>query len=248
MSAKHKIKALLKKIINIFAPEYECISCGREIIEGTSFMLCENCKNSIEWLNGTVCKKCGDKILKGNEICDFCKEKEFAFNSNLSYCYYCDASASIIKGLKYSSRKYYAKYIAQIMALANNAFKDVDIITFVPITDKRRRGRGYNQSEEIANNLAKLVNIKAINLLVKTFDKKNQAKLSQDQRMKNLIGSFELAENATELIKDKNILIVDDVFTTGATLNECAKVIRNAKPNKITTITFAKTKFEGQMF
>ena len=77
----------------------------------------------------------------------------------------------------------------------------------------------------------------------KTRETIHQAGGSQKDRLKNLCGSFEVDEKFAGEIKGKNILIVDDVFTTGSTLNECAKVIKKLKPNKIVTFTFAKTKF-----
>lgn len=246
MSLKHKIKDILSKLFGELVPEHECISCGKEIADGTAFMLCDNCKSEITWLNGKVCSKCGDKLPEnGSMICDNCKDKDYFFDSNVSCCYYSEKSAAIVKGLKYGNRKYYAKYIAKIMSLSKSTFENIDIITFVPVSKKRRRERGYNQSEEIAKCLGEIVNIEVKNLLVKTFDGKHQAKLSQAERLKNLAGSFELADGADTEIKGKHILIVDDVFTTGTTLNECSKVLKKAKPKKIASITFTKTKLDS---
>lgn len=243
--------SLLKKIKNLFisfedmvSKEHSCIVCAKEIPDGTNFQMCENCCLNIEKIEGKICSKCGDKLDDGKLRCDKCNDFDYNFKSNRSYCYYDEASAKIIKSLKYGGRKYYAKHIAKMMTQDLSVFKDVDLITFVPISVKRKRIRGFNQAEEIAKEISKIVNIPVKKILLKTKENKNQARLNQKERLENLKGTFEI-DNAAESFEGKVVLIIDDVFTTGATLSECSKTLINGNPKSVLTFTFAKTKLNS---
>lgn len=193
--------------------------------------------------------KCGDIVPNENvKVCDHCKEKEYVFDNNFSCFYYSDVSATIIKNFKYNSKKYYAKYIAELMLDSGYNFSNFDIITFVPMSNKRKKERGFNQSEELAKEISKMVKIKVVPLLVKVKEGEHQAKLNQSSRMKNLIDSFSVHPEFAKEVKGKRILVIDDVFTTGTTLNECAKVLNKCKPEQVKTFTFAKTKFNSIKF
>ena len=103
--------------------------------------------------------------------------------------------------------------------------RDVDIITFIPMRSFRRFIRGYNQSELIARKLSELSGIPYKRLLEKKYDSSSQHKLSAVARTGNLIGCFEPVKDAEDLFKYKTVLVVDDVLTTGSTLNEIAKTL-----------------------
>ena len=172
----------------------------------------------------------------------FCKNVDYAFDQSRSFAVYEDVASKIIKRFKYGGKKYCARYIAELMILNNDYFKDIDLITFVPIGNKRRKERGFNQAKEIAQEISKILGVKIIDALEKIGNERHQAGLSQQERQKNLSGSFKLKSDIFSQIKGKNILIIDDVFTTGATLSECAKIIKEEKPKSVSALTFAKTK------
>lgn len=244
MSFKLSLAKFWNNFENLFLSNHACLACRREIPDGTEFSLCEKCLNSMQKIEGKVCKICGEKIIEGNEICDRCKLVKYSFDCSHSFAIYDDVTSKIVKRFKYNGKKYYAKYIAKLMMENPEYFENIDLITFVPIGKKRRFERGFNQAEEIAMELGKLAGVKVISVLEKTGSERHQAGLSQKDRRKNLSRTFKLKPEAITEIKDKNILIIDDVFTTGATLSECAKVIksnRTGKPNKICCYTFAKT-------
>ena len=244
MTMKETFTKLVNWFENLFMTNHSCVSCGKEIVDGTKFQICDDCLKNIEIIDGSVCEKCGDKVVAGNKLCNHCKTTDYAFDCNMSFCYYSDVSSRIVKGLKYGKKKYFAKHIAEMMTELGDVFEDVDVITFVPVDAKRRRERGFNQAEEIAKELSRLKNICVKNTLIKLASSKHQAGLTQKERLENLKGSFVLIDEAKECVKGKVVLVVDDVFTTGATLFECSKTLKKAKPAKIKTITFAKTKFD----
>lgn len=242
MNLFRKIKNLFLMIENSLSKEHSCICCGNEMLDGSEFQICEKCLNNMQKIKEPVCSKCGETLEDGNLNCSFCKSFNYAFKSNRSIFYYDENSSRIIKGLKYNQRKYYAKFIAKLMTEDKSIFEKIDLITFVPISRKRKRARGFNQAEEIAKEISKIVGVETIELLEKVKDNKTQAGLSQKERLENLKGTFEIKAGCEDKISGKNVLIVDDVFTTGATLNECSMVLKIAKPKKVTTLTFAKTK------
>ena len=247
-----KIIDNLKKILNnfedLFLSSHTCISCDIEIPDGSSYQLCDKCYNQLNKISSHVCEICGDKLDDGNlniKICDSCKDKNYEFNSNHSFCYYDDISSNLIKKFKYSGKRYYARYLAKLMSKNKEIFDDVDIITFVPISKKGRAERGFNQAEELAKEISNLTKIPVENLLTKSKTSKHQARLTQSARLQNLIDSFSVIQDKLNKIRGKNILIIDDVFTTGTTLSECAKALKNLKPKMIKTYTFAKTDFNS---
>lgn len=244
MSFKLKFAKLFNKFEDLFLSNHACISCRREILDGTKFSLCEKCLNNMPVIKGKTCCKCGDKLFADVMICDRCKDFNFHFDKNVSFSKYDDVSANIVKRFKYSSRKYYAKYIAELMAQNIKIFEEVDCLTFVPIGSKRRRERGFNQAEEVALELSKITGKEVVEFLTKVGNEKHQAGLSQKERMENLKGSIVLTKENIKKLKGKKVLIIDDVFTTGATLSECASVLKSEKLNKpkfVWSYTFAKT-------
>ena len=247
MNFKERLAKIFNRFENLFFKNHSCLSCRNEIPDGTNFSLCKNCFDSFELLNELICETCGDKILEDNKICDRCKNSKFHFDKSRSFVVYEDVSSMLVKRFKYSGKKYYAKYLAELMVTRKECFDKIDFITFVPIGEKRRKERGFNQAEELAVEIGKLTNIPVIDVLEKLGSERHQAGLSQKERQENLSGTFKLKENINSF-KNKNVLLVDDVFTTGATLSECSKVLKSDKknkPNKVFCYTFAKTKLNS---
>lgn len=247
MSIKEKFVKVLNKFENLIFSNHACLSCRREIEDGTEYSLCKNCNKNMERINGTLCKKCGEKILEGNSFCDRCKQINYDFDYSNSFAVYDEITSRIVKRYKYNGKKYYAEFIAELMLENDNLFDYIDLITFVPISENRKKERGFNQAEEVAKLLGKKLNIEVVDTLDKNGTGKHQAGLSQKDRRKNLAGTFALKDGVKDLIKDKSIMIIDDVFTTGSTLSECAKTIRSSrmcKPEKVCCYTFAKTRLD----
>ena len=148
----------------------------------------------------------------------------------------------IIINYKFNSKSYLYKTIVNFL-LKNRKFfqilKSYDTIIPVPISKKRRKERGYNQSELIASEISKNIEISYVNqCLFKTKNIVEQSKLGKEERLKNIQGAYQLYK--PEIIKNKKILLVDDIYTTGSTVNECSKILNQAKPKKIGVLTIAK--------
>ena len=117
--------------------------------------------------------------------------------------------------------------------------KKYDIIIVVPISKKRQKERGYNQSELIAKEISKMLSIKIEkNIIKKLKNTPPQSSLNKEQRQENIRGVYKVFN--IEKIENKNILIIDDIYTTGSTVNECSKMLRKAQPRKVDVLVLAK--------
>lgn len=136
-----------------------------------------------------------------------------------------------------------AEFITKNIILNDkNAFqtiKSYDIIIPVPISKKRLKERGYNQSELIAKQIAKATEMRLeVGCLYKNKNIIAQSKLSKEQREENIKGVYGIKNK--EKLHEKKVLLFDDIYTTGSTVNECCRIIKNANPNKIGVMTIAK--------
>jgi ComF family protein len=128
---------------------------------------------------------------------------------------------------------------------------EIDAVVPVPLSKKRRKERGFNQAEELSRIICTTNNIESdADILLKTADAPYQAKLGFRERLENIRGVYCLNESLVgdrkKEFKDKNILLIDDVMTTGATIDECARVLKKLKPKNIYVLVLASTK--GRVF
>lgn len=233
---------LIQTFDGLLMKNHSCICCGKEISDDNVIGLCKMCYGKLAVISGKTCVRCGEIVDEDNLYCDECKNKTFAFSKNTSFCVYDDISAKIIHGFKYNSRKYYAEPIANMMNKNRFVFKDIDLITFVPIGTQRMNERGYNQAEEFAREISKMTEIPCESLLVKIKQETHQAGQTRKDRIKNIVGTIGFDSTQKDKVVGKRILVIDDVFTTGSTLNECAKVLSKHKAKDVQTYTFAKTR------
>lgn len=143
---------------------------------------------------------------------------------------------------KFSRKKQYAKAFARVMyEQIQKSYPDYifDYITYVPMYKKDEKKRGFNQSRLLAKELSKLMKIRCCNTLIKTKHTSPQHSLEGKERLKNLKGAFKIVDKS--LVKEKHILIIDDVITTGSTLFECCKILEKGKPAQICCATLLST-------
>lgn len=215
-----------------------CLLCSAELSQDSPYGFCKKCAPK---KITHCCDLCGASLHNGlQKYCDSClKYNTWYFSAARAPFVYSDENIKkIVWQIKYGNKPYVAKYMASAMAdvvrLADWGF---DLIAFVPLHKKRERKRGYNQAKVIAEHLGELFGKPVITALEKiTYSEKSATKLGREDRIKSLQGSFALTEND---IKGKTLLLVDDVATTHATANECAKMLRLGKARKVYLITYA---------
>lgn len=143
---------------------------------------------------------------------------------------------------KFSGRRFYEKTYAPLMASAvRRELDDFDLLTFVPISPKRLRRRGYDQSERLARNLGEILQKPVFSCLKKCKNNPAQSSIRDASlRKKNVRGVYEIARGAD--VRGKRVLLVDDIITTGATLEECSNILAKAGAKHIACVTLAMTK------
>ncbi len=219
------VKNFLKKIIAIILPN-RCLSCNKFIAESEFF--CEIHKNQLEFTNNS-------------------QDKNIYFDSLEAIFFYNKLISEIIFNLKYYDQSHLKRKIGELMAKnLEGKIADFDLIIPVPLHKKRLKERKFNQSALLCKEIIKFhKNLKFYpNLLLRTKYNKPQARLSQKERQQNLTNSFIVNKKYENFIKDKKILIIDDVFTTGTTLQNCCEALKNAGCKEIKAAVIAKTKFD----
>jgi ComF family protein len=195
------------------------------------------------WANGRTCEKCG-KILQDNyvhDICIDCRESHHYFEKGYTCVQYGIRERELLLALKYGGQTFIGESIADVMAdrLKPENLK-TDLIIPVPMHIRKRRKRGYNQAEVLAECLSKKMGLPySSKLLLRTEYTPAMSGLSSAERRLNMEHAFCVAENAVGEVKGKKILLVDDIYTTGSTASACAQVLMERGADEVRVITFA---------
>ena len=187
------------------------------------------------------CIICGVEGFLG--ICSKCKSEIKRVHQQeeiMAYGYYGGVLKKLILNLKYHKSFIAGKVLADLLCQIIIEKKlSIDCICYVPISKDSLKKIGFNQCKVLAKNISSILDIPVIDCLVKVKETKEQKLLGKEERMKNILDAFEI-KNKEKLFK-KNILLIDDVYTTGATINECKKNIEKCNINKIYLLTIAKS-------
>ena len=191
-----------------------------------------------------LCKKC-QKVLEAEAKfqIDQVDNQEYFFENHLYIFKYEGIIRKLILNYKFNEKSFLYKTFVNFLIKNEKFFKilkSYDTIIPVPVSSKRMNERGYNQSELIADDIVKqITECECItDCLIKNKNIIEQSKLNKEQRQKNIQGVY-ILKNKEKLI-NKEILLIDDIYTTGSTANECCKVLQKAKPKKIDVFTIAK--------
>lgn len=237
------IKELFLAIKELCFPP-RCLGCDANLPTSADPMFCLACADNIEFIKEPLCSLCGKAFPKaagGNHRCSRCLKKAPLYNRARAIAHYKGPLVKAIHDFKYGGRT------AALSSFANlrnslphlGIFGEVDIILPVPLHIKRLRERGFNQAQQLAQTFFPEEKEKIlVNLLLRHKWTAPQTGLSGSARRKNLKNAFQVT-NADE-VKKKNVLLVDDVYTTGATVNECAKVLRRAGAREVQVFTLAR--------
>ena len=237
------IKPVTRRILNnIFPPQ--CISCYTPT--GETAALCSACWDSISFIGSPLCDRCGTPFeidTPDNTICAGCSYRKPQFDRSRSVFKYDDHSRQIITNFKYRDNTYTSDAFARWMMRSGvDILKNSDILAPVPLHRLKLIKRRYNQSALLVNSIAKMTYIeKHNNLLLRVKNTPPQAGLTYKQRFGNMSGAFKLNSKYKNIIKGKRICLVDDVLTTGATIEACAKILKKSGAAKVHVLTLGCT-------
>jgi ComF family protein len=224
-------------LLNFLFPP-RCAVC-REFTGGEA-PICASCEESWPCLQHPFCVTCAEPFASGpDHRCGACLSEPPAFDRLQAAGLYEGLLLDLVVRLKYRSEERLASFLGRRMADALPTDGNFDLILPVPLHVSRLRERGFNQSVLLARRVGKWIGVKAdLLLLRKDRPTPPQATLHVEERRKNLRGAFRLEDAAR--VRGKTVLLVDDVATTGATLNEAARVLKKAGAERVEAIVAAR--------
>lgn len=237
-------KAPLKLFLHFWFPR-TCFGCGKDLAWRAEEPLCPACAAALAAPGPLVCKRCGAVLKSGGAHCYACrgsKEREYKCRVIRSAFVFNTSSRALVHALKYARADYLAGYMGGLMAERFKKYPelaDAELVIPVPLYPKKNRRRGYNQSELLAKAFGPKVGLTADTVsLSRVRDTVSQTTLGRRGRLLNMAGAFSCNNRAA--VKGKTILLIDDVATTGATLEGCAEALKRAGAKKVLAYTFAR--------
>jgi competence protein ComFC len=221
--------------LNKLFVKIKCINCGRK----SQNSICSSCINQIQKIPEIHCQVCKSISIEDN-ICLECLKRPPLFKKLVTVGIYNGLIKTLIYDYKYQSIKQYSKPLAYLLSeqiKKDLDSKKIDLITSIPLSKEKIKLRGFNQSELLAKEISNNLNKPYKEIFERVKNTKAQFSLSSEQRKDNLKDAFIVTY---ENIKDKNILIIDDIFTTGATIQEVSLLLMSYT-NKIYVGTLART-------
>ncbi|MBN3040488.1 MAG: ComF family protein, partial [Candidatus Omnitrophica bacterium] len=230
---------LFKTLTDIFFPRL-CFKCMKKIPSG---ILCFECRNKIIFLNTCLCRLCcQEKVQKNLQICRSCSKKALPYDRLISAVYYREPISELIHQFKYNNHSFLCEFFSQI--LINHLKKSgwsssgFDLITAVPMHRDKLKYRGYNPPELLAKSLSNYFKIPFYNDIIAAVScRPSQTKLNPEERLANVSKAFKV----TRPLQNNKIILVDDIFTTGATVLACCQKMKEEGARHITIVTAAKT-------
>ncbi len=232
-----------------------CVCCNGVIpinIDFNGNHVCDSCltilKNSIETEN--LCHRCSgrlnmeSKTERETQTCADCleNENEIFYDKNLSFLQYNQYFGRMLRNYKFGQNKHIGKVFIKIIEdelLENREFfESFDYITYIPVHKVRLKSRGFNQSQVLTKYICEKLNIGYYNILIKTRNIQPQSTVDREMKIENVKNVFSTNEEID--LENKKVLVIDDIFTSGNTVNECAKTLRNSGCGQVCSFTIFK--------
>jgi len=264
-----ELKSVFSSFINaLLFPEHNCLLCEKSIGNARPILsrihlfsqlkdVCSTCKEQIEVPESPFCYHCHKPLNEAQNrkvaeddadplLCSDCKDhwhQDSRMRLNRSAVLYNEIMREYIAFYKYRGKESLAIPFAQLLKVTYaQYFKEeaIDLITFVPLHPSRLQERSFNQAEQLAKRLSYYIGIPAIETLERVKETHKQSKSGKWERLNEMQGAFQIIDRVKEQIQVKTILIIDDIYTTGATLNECAQELMDSGAKKVCSLTLAR--------
>ena len=235
----------------------DCRLCGEPLIRISRLPVCQQCLDQLHPLRGKTCSVCGERVLAsyaasvedGFLLCALCRRVDPPFVRAVAYGSYETGLRELIHLLKFGGVRPAANVLGRMLAEAithlEPMFQQPTIMVVpVPLHRNKRRERGFNQAELIARAALKLNSVQGRlrlceNVLERQRETRSQIGLTSHQRRENMRGAF--AVTRAQEVNGQEVLVVDDVYTTGTTASECARVLLRAGATRVWVATVART-------
>jgi ComF family protein len=226
-----------------------CRICGQLLENASRVPFCHDCLACLVTYPGPICKRCGRPLVSAvliengaEPLCNICRRGLYDFDFARSAAPYSPTVASAIVLLKYEELVPVGRWFAKRLLKVTRAFPEqlaADVVVPVPLHPLRLRERGYNQAELIARPLARQLDLPCRSyLLVRTRPRPDKITLTLRERWRSVRGAYAIRQG--KRVDNLRVLLVDDVFTTGATLDACSRALRRGGASYVAALTVAR--------
>lgn len=220
--------------------------CCRGVI-AADMLICPDCRDAFKTIDPPFCLKCGRHVREDAEYCEECLEKDHGYSMGVSVFVYDSRMKRSMSDFKFNGWRENADYyVAETIRLRHREIREFepDILVPVPVHKSKRAFRGYNQAELLADGIGKALGIRVVNdLLIRNKKTRAQKTLGQENRSANLMQAFvcDTGKYSQELIARsfRKVMIVDDIYTTGSTMEACTRVLRAAGVGRVGILSIA---------
>lgn len=238
-----KLRQFSHALWNVLFPP-ACLSCAAPVLENGT--LCADCWPQVHWLDGHSCARCHAPVefqIDDTVLCASCLQDPPQYHKARAVMAYTDISRPLITRLKYADDTHLSPTLAHWMVqAAAPLLPEVDVMVPVPMHWRRMMARRFNQAALLARELKKSCDIPLdVNMLKRVKYNPPQAALTRAERLKNMRGAFMVPAHKKAQVAHKRVLLVDDVITTGATVNACARALTKAGAEAVYVLAFTKT-------
>ncbi|MBN2221200.1 MAG: ComF family protein [Vallitaleaceae bacterium] len=212
----------------------KCVFCEKKL-SNPKADLCELCYTKVSYLNQNYCHQCGKQRNESEDLCYDCRSAQHRFVSGRGMFVYDEILRKSLYGLKFYNKTWVGRVLGK-MAADFHLEEDlpmVDLVIPVPLHFSRRIRRGYNQAEIMAKEFSKVRGIPYEEVLLRTKYTLPQKELTPTERFDNLVKAIRIKKSKGNSLKGKKILLMDDIYTTGATINSCSEVLLNAGAKEV---------------
>lgn len=234
-----KLFHVLDKFKLLFVDSASCIVCDDEINGKNPYGLCDKCYNKLEFIGNKCCIRCGKPSENEAKYCLLCQNETRYFDMARSAVKYKGNVQKLILEYKFHNKRYLAKYLAKFIEYAVEEYGiKYDIAVPIPLSKSREKERKYNQVSEMLRhtNLSPVVEV-----LTKTRDNERQSLMAGKERRDNVYGVYAVTNKAA--VKGKHVLLVDDIITTGATVNEASRVLMASGAESVFAVSVAHAEY-----
>lgn len=239
---------MIKGLINLLFPQVKaCMLCNRSYQEQPLQsrrlrMLCPACNQHISYIKEPICSCCGRELSSvDSKLCGDCsKRRHTYFIANRSAVRYSPIMRDWIYTYKFHGREHLVVGLVDLLVHTYNTHYrhlPFEAITYIPLHRDRLYERRFNQAEQLAEGIAKKIGLPLQPTLIRTRDTLKQSHMTRSERLSSLHGAFQAIEGVSS---GKTILLVDDIYTTGSTLNEAAMMLKRHGWEQVYTITVAR--------
>ena len=235
------LKTTLELASSLLFPKI-CQTCDKLLPAEDTRGICEHCAGLILKISAPFCSACGRTVKHAGALCGQCHNTHFHFDRACAATYYEGKMQELLQTFKFDGRKSLLPFFCELLMgfiLKYLPVSEIDLVVSVPMETKKINERGFNQASLLSKTVAQKINkVDQSRFFKRKKMGGTQSLLGKNQRAKNIQGSF-VVLNA-QIFESKNVLLIDDILTTGFTASECAKILKEAGAKNVTVLAVAR--------